>query len=216
VLLQTTATTGLASFAAMLCVLLVFFNPFRKQGKTRHSLAKTWITLGAILGIVGLVLYFNPDLLDAARAVTIDKMEGESFSSRVLSDLFALTVFVNTGTLGAGLGSSRSSSLVTTLLSTVGIVGVTLLGAVLYKILKMFPGRLAPASLQVAFWAFLCILVADALAVPDLNRPAFWALGMLALVQLNLYSKRVVGNQASCDFTRPISSRIGRGALPAS
>jgi len=215
VLLQTTATTGLAALAAMLCVLIVFFNPLKKRGKSGHSVAKTWLAIGLIFCVLGLILYLNPDLLEAATAVTVQKLEGESFSSRLISDLFGLSVFVNTGTVGAGLGSSRSSSLVTTLLSTVGLVGTALFGAVLYKTVRMFPGRLAPASLHVSFWAFLGLLVADTIAVPDLNRPAFWALMILLLAQLNLCPKRV-GNQIARKFPAPVSPRIDRGALPAS
>jgi hypothetical protein len=216
-LLKTTATTGLAALAAMLCVLLVFFNPLRKQGKTghSHSVAKTWIAIGVVFCVLGLMLYVDPDLLEAAKAVTVDKLETISFEGRLISDLFGLSVMLNTGTLGAGLGSSRASSLITTLLGTVGIVGTGLFGAILYKIVKIFPGRMAPASLQVSFWAFLGLFVADMIAVPDLNRPAFWALMMLALAQLNLRPKRIVGNQISRELTVPVSRRIARGALPA-
>ncbi len=215
-LLKTTATTGLAALAAMLCVLLVFFNPLKKRGETRHSITKTWIAIGLVFCVLGLMLYLNPDLLEAATAVTVEKVETVSFEGRIVSDLFGLSVMVNTGTLGAGLGSSRASSLITTLLSTVGVVGTALFAAMLYRIVKMFPGRLAPPSLQVSFWAFLGLFVADMIGVPDLNRPAFWALIVLALVQLNLCPTRIVGHQIAHGFKAPPSRKIPRGALPAS
>src|SRR5208337_189032 len=102
------------------------------------------------------------------------------------------------------------------LLSTVGVVGTALFAAMLYRIVKMFPGRLAPSSLQVSFWAFLGLFVADMIGVPDLNRPAFWALIVLALVQLNLCPTRIVGHQIAHGFKAPPSRKIPRGALPAS
>lgn len=186
VLLLTTATTGLATLGAMLLVLLIFFNPFRKQGNKDHSLGRTWVLLGTMLAGAGLMLYFNPDLLQAALEVTVEKLESFSFVQRVLSDLFAMSIFLKTGLLGVGLGSSRSSSLLTTMFSTVGVVGVSLLGIILYRVNKLFPGRSASASLQICFWGFWGLLVAHAIAIPDLNRPALWALGLLLLVHLNV------------------------------
>jgi len=121
-----------------------------------------------------------------ALEVTVEKIESFSFVQRVLSDLFAMSIFLNTWLVGVGLGSSRSSSLVTTLFSTVGIVGIILLGIMLYKITKLFPARSASAPLQVCFWAFSGLLVAHAIAIPDLNRPALWALGLLLVIYLNV------------------------------
>lgn len=212
VLLQTTATTGLASVALMFLILLVFFNPFKKSQKLSFSASKTWITIFAVFSLLALVLYFNPDLSEALVAMTVEKMGTESFWGRLISDFFGITIFINTDTLGAGLGSSRSSSLISTLLSTVGIVGTTLFGTMLYKIFRLFPGRQASIRLQLSFWAFLGLFVAHAMSIPDINRPALWALLTILMVHLNLCS---AVPQVSSGFVDNTSTKLGLGILPA-
>jgi hypothetical protein len=213
VLLQTTATTGLASVALMFLVLLVFFNPFKKRAKFSLSLTKTWIAILVIFSILGFVLYLNPDLSEALVAMTVEKMGTESFWGRLISDFFGITIFLNTDALGAGLGSSRSSSLISTLLSTVGIIGTGLFGAVLYKILKLFPGREAPPSLQMSFWAFLGLFVAHAMSIPDINRPVLWSLLAILVVHLNLCP--VFASQVNSEFAENTSIGLTSGILPA-
>ena len=74
-----------------------------------------------------------------------------------------------------------------TLLSTVGVVGTTLFALAIYRVVKLFPGRWAPHILQMSFWSLLGLLVAS-MGVPDINRPALWALFIVAAAQLNVYS----------------------------
>ena len=117
--------------------------------------------------------------------MTADKAEGMSFASRLVADLGSFVLFENTYGLGVGLGSSRPSSLIMTLISTVGIVGTTLFAMVLYRIVKLFPGRRASSVLQMSFWSLIGLLVAQATGVPDINRPALWALLIVVAAQLN-------------------------------
>jgi len=189
VLLSTTSTTGYLALAVMLCMLLVYFNPLAKpEFRVQPSFVKGWtvITLTALC-TTGLSMLFIPSLSQAVVAMTVEKSEGISFVSRVVADWDAFPLFKSTYGLGVGLGSSRHSSLIMTLLSTVGIVGTTLFAMVLYRIVKMFPGRWAPSMLQMSFWCLIGMLVAQSIGVPDINRPALWALLIVAASQLNAY-----------------------------
>jgi hypothetical protein len=192
VLLDTTSTTGYLALAIMLCPLLICFNPFAKrESSVQSSLVMGWTTVTlTALCIGGLALLLIPSLSQAVVAMTVEKSDGISFISRVAADQDAVTIFENTHGLGAGLGSSRHSSLLMTLLCTVGIIGTTLFAVVIYKIVKFFPGRRAPSMLQMSFWSLIGLLVAQSIAVPDINRPVLWALIIAVVAQSNVYRNR--------------------------
>ncbi len=189
VLLDTSATTGYAAFAGMLCIFAVYFGPFRRRKRTQASFLKTWIPIFCVFGAVVGVLFFIPNLLETFLLDTIEKAEGLSLAHRLAADLQAFTLFKQTYGLGVGLGSNRPSSLVMTFLSTVGVVGTVLFAIVLYKIVKLFPYKLAPSALQMTFWSLIGLLLAQSIAVPDINRPTLWALFVVVVAQLNVYAK---------------------------
>jgi hypothetical protein len=187
VLVQTTSTTGYVSFMIMLCPLLIYFNPLaRRQVSGWPSFFKGWTRVAAAaLAVAGLGIVFVPRLSPALVQVTVDKAEGMSFLSRVAADQQSWALFEATYGLGVGLGSNRPSSLIMTLLSTVGVVGTALFALAIYRIIKLFPGRAAPSKLQMSFWSLMGLLVAS-MGVPDINRPALWALLIVASAQLTL------------------------------
>jgi hypothetical protein len=190
VLLETTSTTGYLTLAVMFCLLLVYFNPLAKRKfRAQPSFLKGWAVVSLTAAcIVGVGMLFVPSLSRAVVAMTVEKSEGSSFATRVVADLDSLRLFENTYGLGVGLGSSRPSSLIMTLFSTVGVVGATLFAMVLYRIVKMFPGRWAASMLQTSFWSLIGLLVAQSIGVPDINRPVLWALLIVVVAQLNVYS----------------------------
>ena len=105
-----------------------------------------------------------------------------------------------------------------TFLSTVGIVGTSLFAMVLYKIVKLFPGRLAPSALQMTFWSLVGLLVAQSIAVPDINRPTLWALLVVVVAQLNVYADnraRIAKRQCSIATTIRVSPEMPSGISPA-
>lgn len=188
-LVVTASTTGYLAVAIMLCLLVIYFNPFkRNESRAQPSLAKGWVVVGLTAScIAALAMVLVPSLSQAVTAMTVDKSEGISFASRMAADLDALAIFKVTYGLGAGLGSSRHSSLISTLLCTVGIVGTALFAMVVYRIIKMFPGRWAPSTLQMHFWSLIGLLVAQSMAVPDIYRPVLWALLLIVMAQSNVY-----------------------------
>jgi hypothetical protein len=185
-LFLTTSTTGFSALAMGACLLIVYFNPFREHRQGRKSSVFGWAIILGVFGAVGSVLLFTPDLLQAVQSTTVEKGESYSFWVRLANDVHSLEILIETYGLGVGLGGNRSSGLIPTMLSSVGIVGTGLFAAVLYKIIKSFPGRSAPNSLQMGFWALLTMIISEIVAVPDLNRPALWALLMLVLTELNV------------------------------
>jgi hypothetical protein len=189
VLLETTSTTGYIALTLMVCLLLAYFNPLAKRKvRSQPSFLKGWIVI-ALTGscITGLALLVIPSLSQAVGAMTVEKSGGISFASRVVADIDAIALFRDTYGLGVGLGSSRHSSMIMTLLSTVGLVGLTLFATVIYRMIKMFPRRGTPISLQMSFWMLIGLLVGQSIGVPDINRPAMWALLMVVLSQLNFH-----------------------------
>lgn len=189
VLLVTASTTGYLAVAVMLCLLAIYYSPFGgRESRAQPSFAKGWtvVTL-TTLCIVGSAIVSAPSLSQAVVAMTVEKSEGISFGSRVAADLDAFAIFESTYGLGTGLGSSRHSSLVMTLLCTVGVVGTTLFVMVVYRIVKLFPGRRAPSMLQMSFWSLMGLLVAQSMAVPEVNRPVLWALLLVVVTQSNVY-----------------------------
>jgi hypothetical protein len=186
-LFLTTSTTGFAALALGVCVLLVYFNPFRGHKDARKSSALGWVLILGVFGVVGCVLLFSPDLLRAVLSTTVEKGESFSFWVRLANEIHSMQLTAQTYGLGVGLGSNRSSGLIPTMLSTVGLIGTALFTAIIYKISQSFPGRTASSSLQMGFWALLTMIISQVVAVPDINRPALWALLILVLAQLNVH-----------------------------
>lgn len=186
-LFLTTSSTGFAAFAAGLCVLALYFNPLRTHKKSGKSSAVTWVIVFVIFGIVAAVLIFTPDLLDAVMAMTIEKTESYSFWARMAIELHSMQLVVNTYGLGVGLGGNRSSGLFPTMVSSVGVIGTALFSMFLYRMAKLFLGLSADSSIQLVFWGLFTLIIAEIVAIPDLNRPVLWAFLMIFCSQLSVY-----------------------------
>jgi hypothetical protein len=186
-LVLTLSTTGFVTIAIGMALLILYSRRSRRVEQPHKWSASKWIL---ILSVIGVTVYFvlsSSDLMDAILAMTLEKMDSFSFWGRLAKEMQAIVVFVNTYGLGAGLGSNRSSGLLTTLLSSVGLVGTITFGYILYRITKLFPGVSAGRSLQVAYWSLLVITISEVVAVPDINRPVFWALFVIVMAQLNVH-----------------------------
>jgi hypothetical protein len=181
-MVYTTSNTGYVTFAFGACLLMIYFRQSLK------TIRRAGIALLAVPSIVYAVLYLNSDLYQAFLSVTVDKTDTGSALSRLLGDASSLDVFIRTWGIGSGLGSSRSSSLVPTALSTVGVVGVYFVILTLRGLIKLFPGKSAPSSVHLTFWAFAALIVAGGIGFPDINRPPLWALFIVVAAQLNVHA----------------------------
>jgi hypothetical protein len=121
--------------------------------------------------------------------VLLSKPQSDSFINRISSDLDALTIFVQTYGLGAGLGSNRPSSFLTYLLSNVGWVAtgcfLLALGILLYQAFtnQRFTTQASGAALAT-------YVVAKFIASPDVADSMLWVL--IAILVANLQMNKLV------------------------
>lgn len=212
-LLYTTSSTGYATFAIGACCLLFYFR--RSTSGAKHA----WIPIAAAalsLPLIVLVtLRLKPELFQAFLSVTSGKTETNSFLGRLISDAYGLDIFKETWGIGVGLGSSRSSSLISTLLSCLGIVGAYFLVKTFNRMRKLFPGQSASPSLQLTCWALMGILLAGAIGFPDINRPPLWALVIIVASQLAVHAN-VVSAASGKQFKNGLSLEESARIAPAS
>jgi len=190
VLFLTTSSTGFVSLVGGLCLLMLYFRLHRRHKETRKHSGRGWLVLFSIAIAVGVVLWLVPDLPTVILAMTIEKGESYSLWFRLAEELHSLGVFLSTYGLGVGLGSSRSSGLLPTMLSSVGLVGTALFGYVLYRMIKWFLGSSAPIPLRIVFWSLVTLTIGEIVAVPDLNRPVMWTLLAMVFVHLNVHASQ--------------------------
>ena len=198
-LIQTFATTGYLSLLIGNIILLFKYKLFHRSRKSIYT--KKWhnyfvgIIIIIFLSILCITIsYKHANINDIHTGYTInegifsliDKLfssalikdtESDSFVHRTAADIYALKIFVSTYGLGAGLGSSRSSSLITTLLSTIGIIGVTsfimLIYSVIRGIIKIHCDKYSNIC-KYTYWSLLTLLIAHCTSIPDISFPPLW------------------------------------------
>jgi hypothetical protein len=133
---SSTAYAGLFGYGALLALRVLLLPRGLRFGKAL-------VIGGLILGLVGLgagLLAAWPDLLGTAQAMiadmTVNKKGSESGLQRVFWARMGLEAFVNSGGLGIGPGSFRSSSIVTAIIGSTGVIGSTLFLTYLVQVLK--------------------------------------------------------------------------------
>jgi len=113
---------------------------------------------------------FSP-LRDSLIEMTLQKQESGSFINRLAADAYALNLFVMTKGIGVGMGSNRPSSLITSLLSTVGLLGLIVFLLAYFKLLSN-AARNHPELLWAGLAFFLCLATSG----PDYDQPWIWVL----------------------------------------
>jgi hypothetical protein len=181
ILLLTTATTGYISF--ILSISLIFFLKFMNMLFTKKYYI-SYFPLKIILLLiifVGIVLIYERDMvLTILNFVLLHKDHSDSFLHRTFADLFGLEIFIKTYGLGCGLGSSRSSSIISTLLSTIGLPGFLMIVAVVGILLKnAIKYIFTDKEILFTFILFTTILISMILSNPDISNSFFWIYGAL-------------------------------------
>ncbi|OEI69017.1 hypothetical protein Cus16_1511 [Curtobacterium sp. ER1/6] len=131
-----------------------------------------WYVLGALVAVLAALTVGSTAVSGVVEVVTA-KVGTNSQVSRGGSDTIGLDLLLHTVGLGVGLGGNRSSSFAVSLLSTVGVVGSVLFIAVVVAAVRgahREPTRVAAAA------GLLALLVAKAVALPDLGDPLLWLL----------------------------------------
>jgi hypothetical protein len=143
-----------------------------------------------ILGFVSLILAmiaFDPSLFDRFTHIlsimTIEKSESFSGQQRAFWAKQGLDAFVASAGLGIGAGSFRSSSLVTAILGSMGVIGITAFLAHLARAFKplhatTWHGLTASrhAVGAAASWTCILMLMPAAVASPSPDPGVLWAI----------------------------------------
>ena len=126
-LLITTSTTGYAAIAIGVVILAVYsLVTGATRILARVALAGTAATGFGLFAVLA-VATVSPSTIGAANIViasTMSKGSSASYNDRTNTDSDSLAMVIPTFGLGTGWGSNRASSLIPSLLSTIGVVGV--------------------------------------------------------------------------------------------
>lgn len=114
-------------------------------------------------------------LRDSMLAMTVNKQDTASFVNRVAADAYAIDLLIKTHGIGVGMGSNRPSSLIPSLLSTVGIVGLVVFLVAYFQLLSN-----AVPHLPDLRWAGIAYFLSLVTSGPDYETPWLWVL--LAIV----------------------------------
>jgi hypothetical protein len=179
-LVLTTATTGYAAFLIGGALLFIYLLRGGLEKKSdRRPLKRSLIAIACVTAAIVILLADVPALRQAAIESTFNKSDTVSAAARLALDAYAIKILLNTYGLGAGLGSNRPSSFGADLLANVGILGTGLFAIFLFRLFA----QLLPASRQqngtsfaLVTWMLVGLLIAQALALPDLSWPPLWGI----------------------------------------
>jgi len=172
-------TSGGSLFVLCLITLVIAFrySPFRFPWYLNIPRFQRLLRLGLLIviplfiAVVGFSAYRESLLSN-----TMDKADSGSFLNRILADVYALDLVLQTRGIGVGLGSNRASSLLTSMASTVGVLGLGIFAGFCVKLLR----RLRPGYTWIR-WAAVGVLLNMCINVPDVTTPTLWVILMLAI-----------------------------------
>jgi hypothetical protein len=202
VILSLVASGMVASSSSLLALLLapiallVRYSPFRYPWYINLKQTKriAWVFFLLVAPLM-LVLLFSSGYREVLTNVTVSKGESGSFINRTAADLYSLQLLLRTYGLGVGLGSNRSSGLLTTLISNVGFGGVL---AFLVFYFKLFANL--PEEYTWFKWAGFAFLLNMCLGVADITMPLMWCPILLA-IQFSLKNITVRPPLSTSDLT---------------
>lgn len=172
-----TSSGALLSLAICLLLLAFHYSPFRFPWyiKTRQAKRVAWISFLLVAPVV-LALVVSANYRSTLMGFTVSKGETGSFVNRTAADLYGLQLFVQTHGLGLGLGSNRASSLVTTLLACIGLLGTSAFGFFFYKLFANLSEEYAWLK-----WAAFALLLNMCIDISDVTFPILWIPILLAI-----------------------------------
>jgi hypothetical protein len=186
-LVLTTSTTG---FIVLLLVFLILIGKlvFSRRWVNRLSLATALVMLLAVPLFFGVASQVSSIRFPYQEQISLlvesvgEKRTDLSFQQRSAADAQSITILADTYGVGAGFGSTRSSSFFTNMLGNTGVPGILLLvlfAARLVRVVKVAREN-HPSEDRAAPWglggALLGMLAAALVAVPDIINIFFWAL----------------------------------------
>jgi hypothetical protein len=125
-----------------------------------------------LLVIVSSLIFFV--FGDTLLSLYDNKMSSDSGMIRSWSNYLSLSALSDSYFLGLGLGSNRASSLLLTILTSVGVIGFILFVVVIYFLIKpLLRNRNEPNSLFF-LTLFLGFILGAFFSVPDISSPSLW------------------------------------------
>jgi hypothetical protein len=161
---------AMAALTLALFLLLMTQPMFRFPYYVKVANARRVGLLVAIAVVLVTTAILSP-LRDSLIDMTLNKHETDSFVSRLAADAYSLDLFVLTRGIGVGMGSNRPSSLIPSLLSTVGAVGFVAFLITFYKLMS----NLRPSHSWLR-WAGLGYFFSLVTSGPDYEAPWVWVL----------------------------------------
>ena len=200
-LLQTKKTKGeiILIFFIFIQIILTFsstaYVAFSIIGVVYFIITKNWkkrlIMLSLVLVGVSIAYVGFYDVLDS---VIFSKAESGSANARFASDAKAIRIFNDNKIIGAGYKTSRASSVIATILAEMGIIGLSTYCIMNFLIIKDIfianKKEMSKQELGIRI-AILSVVVAQIVAVPDIDICAYWMwANILAVVMLKSQSKK--------------------------
>lgn len=183
-LIMTTATTGYAAF--LIGGILLFLYLRRGSARKKFSGRIVWKSMLAVLLVAGIMVALMvavPPLKQAMLEMTVNKVDTVSFGARAALDAYTIKLLFDTYGAGVGLGSNRPATLGAYLLGNIGVIGTILFVvyiARLFSRLTALARQPGAGSYVMVTWMLAGILIAQAIALPDLSWPSLWAVLIVA------------------------------------
>lgn len=148
------------------------------------------VLLLAGFGVLEIVDLTLSELTYVIEHLTTGKVETNSFESRFTIDVIALQLAVESNFFGVGLGSHRSSSFITFIISNLGLPGFLML---VYIGLRIFvlPKRFRTSENVILSAAIFGFVLAKSIAGPDLSDDFLWFLVALWVRQICCTERRL-------------------------
>jgi hypothetical protein len=188
---SSTAYVGFAAYGLLLFIRLLFGGGIISPDRL---LAMALVALTAVAGALTLTA-LQPELairiVDVLSLLTVDKLDSASGIQRAFWARQGFDAFAASYGLGVGVGSFRSSSLLTAILGSLGVVGVVTFSAALWRL--VMPTRVSTwaavadrraATGAAASWTVLVSLAPASVAAPSPDPGLLW--GLIGGVALGL------------------------------
>jgi hypothetical protein len=175
IILLSTSTTNYLSFFIMIFIVLIFTKVIFI--KIKKNILKNFILL---LLIVIMVISIIISLIGLNNIILIldeflfNKSSSNSFLYRMSADIYSFMIFIKSYGLGVGIGSTRPSSLLPYLLSTVGIIGTILFFLFIVYFLIFSYKNLKNTPYYHYFFLVPGVLITQLVAYPDITNPTLW------------------------------------------
>lgn len=196
-LLLVRSTSSLAALALVFLGLLAANPVFRFPFYLRMRVLKRNAALVAVVALGAAAALLTP-LRTSILGVTAGKEETSSFINRMAADAYAFHILAVSHGLGVGLGSNRPSSLIPSLLSTVGVAGLVIFAVMVFRLLGNASGEDSWIR-----WAGFALIVTMCSGIPDVTAPWLWVVLALAVYGRR---KRATGERQPVREAEPVHS----------